>query len=328
MKLLTPTSRAAWSRRTLVAALAAALLAAGLFAPTPGRSADEPAPDDPLKPKIDPAAVEVRFSDGSALKLTLRDEKVEIVTPYGKLLVPVADIQKIECATRLSEADEKRIPKLIGDLGSSDFPTRDAATVELLKLAEKAYPALVKAQGSKDAEVVRRANDLVEKIRDTVPKENLEVRPHDVIYTENSKFTGRISAASLKAVSPHFGDVVVKLPDVRAIRSQSYVEPEKEVVNAEPAPASLQPLQNQIGKVFHFTVTGRVNGAVWGTDVYTLDSDLATAAVHAGVVKPGRTGVVKIRIMLSPPNFVGSTRNGVTTADFNAFPGAYQILKK
>jgi hypothetical protein len=321
-----PSRAAAWSRRTLVAALAAALAAAGLLAPTPGR-ADEPA-DDPLKPKIDPRAVEVRFGDSSVLKLTLRDEKVEIVTPYGKLLVPVADIQKIEFATRLSEADEKRIPKLIGDLGSSDFAARDAATAELLKLAEKAYPALLKAQDSKDPEVVRRATDLVEKIRDAVPKEALEVRPDDVIYTEKSKFTGRISAASLKANSPHFGEVEVKLTDVRTMRSLAYVEPDKEAVNAQPAPASLLPLQNQIGKVYVFTVTGAVNGTVWGTDVYTLDSHLPTAAVHAGVVKPGKTGVVKIKILPALPAFTGSMRNGVSTLDYGAFPGAFQILTK
>jgi len=320
-----PSRAAAWSRRTVVAALAAALAVIGLLAPTPGR-ADEP--DDPLKPKIDPRAVEVRFGDNSVLKLTLRDEKVEIVTPYGKLLVPVADIHKIEFATRLSEADEKRIPKLIGDLGNSDFAARDAATAELLKLAEKAYPALLKALESKDQEVVRRATDLVEKIRDAVLKEALEVRPDDVIYTEKSKFTGRISVASLKANSPHFGEVQVKLADVRTMRSLAHAEADREVVNAPPAPASLQPLQNQVGKVFHFTVTGAVNGAVWGTDIYTLDSHLGTAAVHAGVLKSGQTGVVKIKILLSPPNFVGSMRNGVSTADFGAFPGAYQILTK
>jgi hypothetical protein len=333
MKPVARTSRAAqWFRRNVAAALAGALLVAGLFAPPSaglqagGRSADEP--EDPLKPKVEPGAVEVRFADNSVLKLTLREEKLEIVTPYGKLLVPVADILKIEFATRLSEADEKRIPVLIKNLGSEDPQVRDAATTELVKLGEKAYPALLQAQKSKDPEVARRANDLVEKVRDTVPKENLEVRPDDVIYTENSKFTGRLSVSSMKALSPHFGEVQVKLVDVRNLRSLAYVEPDKEVVNAVPAPASLQPLQNQVGKVFHFTVTGAVNGGVWGTDIYTLDSHLPSAAVHAGVLKPGQTGVVKVKIVLSPPAFTGSQRNGVISGDFSAFPGAFQILKK
>ena len=322
-----PSALPARAARRWAVVLAGCLLAVVLVVPL---RSDERKPGDqpPAKPAAAPGAVEVHFTDNSVLKLTLRDEKVEIVTPYGKLLVPVADIHKIEFATRLSEADEKRIPKLIGDLGNSDFAARDAATAELLKLAEKAYPALLKALESKDQEVVRRATDLVEKIRDAVPKEALEVRPDDVIYTEKSKFTGRISVASLKANSPHFGEVQVKLADVRTMRSLAHAEADREVVNAPPAPASLQPLQNQVGKVFHFTVTGAVNGAVWGTDIYTLDSHLGTAAVHAGVLKSGQTGVVKIKILLSPPNFVGSMRNGVSTADFGAFPGAYQILTK
>jgi len=35
------------------------------------------------------------------------------------------------------------------------------------------------------------------------------------------------------------------------------------------------------------------NAALWGSDIYTLDSTLGMAAVHAGVVKAGQTGVVK-----------------------------------
>jgi hypothetical protein len=310
--------------------LVAAILLVGVFAvPTEGRRFQGESARDDGKAKSDARAVEARFCDNSVLKMKVRDERIDILTPYGKLQIPIADIQKIEFATRLSAEDEKRIPVLIRDLGSPDFPARDAASTELLKLAEKAYPALVEAAKSKDPEVVRRANELVEKIADAVPRENLEVRPNDVIQTADSRITGKITASTLKVMTTQFGEVTVKLLDMHSLHAEGYTEPEKEVPVAEAAPPSLQHLQNQIGKTFSFTVTGAAgNGNVWGTNVYTLDSFLPAAAVHAGVLKVGQTGVVKIKILPALPAFTGSNRNGVVSSDFGPFPGAFQILKK
>ena len=59
-----------------------------------------------------------------------------------------------------------------------------------------------------------------------------------------------------------------------------------------------QSLRGRIGESFVVHVTGHGNaGAVWGTDMYTDDSATSTAAVHAGVLKPGETGLVKITIV-------------------------------
>ena len=52
-------------------------------------------PDAPLT-----GAMEVHFSDGSILKVVLKDERIELETPYGKLLIPVVDIQRIEFGQR------------------------------------------------------------------------------------------------------------------------------------------------------------------------------------------------------------------------------------
>src|SRR5581483_9956591 len=110
------------------------------------------------------------------------------------------------------------------------------------------------------------------------------IRPNDVIQTADSKFTGRISTATFKATTTQFGEVTVKLVDIRSLNAPGFADTEKVVADAPQAPQSLQSLQNQVGKTFTFTVTGAVNGSVWGTDVYTLDSYLPAAAVHAGVL--------------------------------------------
>jgi hypothetical protein len=74
-------------------------------------------------------------------------------------------------------------------------------------------------------------------------------------------------------------------------------------------------------------VTGRADGTVWGAGVYTPDSPLATAAVHAGAVKNGQTGVVKVMIVPGPAGYGGSQQNGVTTQPWNGgFTGAFQFV--
>lgn len=52
---------------------------------------------------------------------------------------------------------------------------------------------------------------------------------------------------------------------------------------------------------------------VWGTDLYDIQSAICPAAVHAGVLPPGRAGIVSIVIGYSHDAFMGSTRNGIAS---------------
>src|SRR4051812_17624798 len=56
-----------------------------------------------------PGYVTVRFCDNSSLKVTVKDEALELTTKYGKMRVPVADIVQIDFATRVSPEVAKRI---------------------------------------------------------------------------------------------------------------------------------------------------------------------------------------------------------------------------
>jgi uncharacterized membrane-anchored protein YhcB (DUF1043 family)/DNA-directed RNA polymerase subunit RPC12/RpoP len=90
-----------------------------------------------------------------------------------------------------------------------------------------------------------------------------------------------------------------------------------------PDPGSL--LGFPIGQTHLFQVTGRPDGAVWGTDVYTADSNLATAAVHMGLLRPGQTGVVLVQTVPGQPSYAGSTRYGVATFGYGPYDAAYTI---
>jgi len=94
-----------------------------------------------------------------------------------------------------------------------------------------------------------------------------------------------------------------------------------------PGPDNLTGYTAENGKSFFFEVTGSTLGSVWGTDAYTLDSSLAAAAVHAGALKDGQKGVVKVTILDGKPAYKGSTRNGVTTGNWGAYEGSYKVEK-
>lgn len=97
------------------------------------------------------------------------------------------------------------------------------------------------------------------------------------------------------------------------------------VAGGESGPDTLTHLHHEIGRAFLFQVTGQAIGPVWGTDVYTSDSALATAAIHAGVLRHGQRGWVKVTVVEPPTQFEGSARNGVTSFSYGCYPGAYRV---
>jgi len=66
-------------------------------------------------------------------------------------------------------------------------------------------------------------------------------------------------------------------------------------------------------------------GYVWGTDVYTLDSTVCMAAMHAGLLQPGQSKVVGVTILGPQNTFSGSRRNNITSGDWSTFPGAFRF---
>lgn len=94
---------------------------------------------------------------------------------------------------------------------------------------------------------------------------------------------------------------------------------------APPPPDSLSRLHAEVGSSHRFTVTGSTRGTAWGTDVYTLDSNLAVAAVHAGALAVGETGVVKVTIFDSQAEHVGSLRHGITTHTWPRYRMSFRV---
>jgi hypothetical protein len=66
-------------------------------------------------------------------------------------------------------------------------------------------------------------------------------------------------------------------------------------------------------------------GGLWGTDVYTADSAICRAGIHAGAITPAG-GVVTIQIQPGRPAYRGAARNGITSSDYGSYARSYVVM--
>jgi hypothetical protein len=305
-----------WFRPVLaVHLLAPFLLLVPIMDHGQGRSAEERTSKKVSREAAPAVDVEVRFVDDSILKLTLRDRGIWMNTRYGKLLVPVTHIRAIDFATRIPPAVSRRSEAAVVRLSNPRYAVRQAAGAELLELREQAYPALLQAARHRDAEVARRAEALLKQLSEQVPRDQLEFRKDDVIRTVDSRITGRIEGEALKASTFQFGEVLLKPGHLRSLQ----------FVGVDHDASHVDAMRDLLGKTFRFQVTGAVEGPVFGSGVYASNSALATAAVHAGILKPGQTGVVRVTFVAPPAAFPGTVVNGVTSTPCGPHGGAFMV---
>ena len=81
--------------------------------------------------------------------------------------------------------------------------------------------------------------------------------------------------------------------------------------------------QFAIGDQVTLQITGRAEGWAWGDAVYTLDSNIGTAAVHAGLLKSGETKAIKVWIVPAPSAFVAAERNGIQSGKWGKYHTAF-----
>jgi hypothetical protein len=89
---------------------------------------------------------------------------------------------------------------------------------------------------------------------------------------------------------------------------------------------NLNAYRDQVGKEVTIKTVGSLDGRVWGDVVYTDDSEIGTAAVHAGLLKPGQQGIVRIVILPGQETYASATRHGVESSDYGSWPGSYQFV--
>ncbi|CAF0775710.1 unnamed protein product [Adineta steineri] len=85
--------------------------------------------------------------------------------------------------------------------------------------------------------------------------------------------------------------------------------------------------RHRVNEVISISVTGLIEGPVFGTNIYTDDSNVGTAAVHAGVLSIGETKLVEVKILPGQSSYKGSTQNGITSSSYGPWPGSYVFIE-
>jgi hypothetical protein len=65
---------------------------------------------------------------------------------------------------------------------------------------------------------------------------------------------------------------------------------------------------------------------VWGTDVYTDDSSVCTAAVHAGAITVEEGGTVVVEIRPGEDEYEASSRNGIDSLAYGPWGGSFVVV--
>ncbi len=65
---------------------------------------------------------------------------------------------------------------------------------------------------------------------------------------------------------------------------------------------------------------------VWGTDVYTDDSSVCTAAVHAGAITVDGGGEVTIEIAPGEDSYESSEQNGIESSSYGPWGGSFIVV--
>ncbi|MEI8256586.1 MAG: LCCL domain-containing protein [Deltaproteobacteria bacterium] len=81
--------------------------------------------------------------------------------------------------------------------------------------------------------------------------------------------------------------------------------------------------RGQIGEGHSIECPPGTARTVWGTEVYTDDSSVCSAAVHAGRITVETGGRVTFFTQPGRDVYFGSARRGITSNDYGAFPGSF-----
>jgi LCCL domain-containing protein len=70
---------------------------------------------------------------------------------------------------------------------------------------------------------------------------------------------------------------------------------------------------------------GGTEHAVWGSEIYTADSSICTAAVHAGLISFEQGGTVTIELRPGQSSYKGRSRNGVKSSQYGPYARSFTV---
>jgi len=143
----------------------------------------------------------------------------------------------------------------------------------------------------------------------------IELRPGRTIYGTSER-----NGVTTSAFGSYQHSFVFKTPNTEAVVRAA--DDQTPVLWNTSASA----LSVETGKTYKFKCPpGGKESSVWGTDIYTLDSSICNAAVHAGKLSSESGGLVTIELRPGEPSYKGSARNGVKTNDYGEYGSSFVV---
>jgi uncharacterized iron-regulated membrane protein len=65
--------------------------------------------------------------------------------------------------------------------------------------------------------------------------------------------------------------------------------------------------------------------SIWGSDIYTYDSSICTAAIHAGKITLAKGGVVTIEFRPGRSTYGSTVRNGIKSNTYGEYPRSFVV---
>lgn len=126
-----------------------------------------------------------------------------------------------------------------------------------------------------------------------------------------------------------YEDHIAKFPNCTFSNlARAKVEQLKQKAAAPPAPAAAAcPARFDSGRygaseMSCYCSPSAMTGTVWGTDIYTNDSSICAAALHAGAVSESG-GTVRVRGAPGRSRYPASRRNGIATSSWDRWDGSF-----
>jgi hypothetical protein len=143
----------------------------------------------------------------------------------------------------------------------------------------------------------------------------IELRPGRTIYGCSER-----NGVTTSPYGSYTRSFVFKTPNTEAVVREA--EDQTPVLWNTPAlMVSFEP-----GKTYKFKCpSGGKESPVWGTDIYTLDSSICNAAVHAGKLTMESGGSVTIELRPGESSYKGTTLNGIKTNDYAKYGSSFVV---
>ncbi|MDX1945045.1 MAG: hypothetical protein SFU86_06530 [Pirellulaceae bacterium] len=212
----------------------AAVPAAAEPAPAPADPADpnapkpetkeEPAVEIPRKPPVQlgPKHIRLHLLDGSVISGDLSVSEITVDTAFGKLVVPVANIRSFTPGLDSYPKQIAELEKLVENLGSDDYKTREQSHKDLAAMGIKIQKELEKHAASENAEIKRHIGEILKEMEEAAEEqaedeEGTAEQPwirQDTVVTTDFTVVGKVSPKEF-LIQSKYGPLNVLLADVK-----------------------------------------------------------------------------------------------------------------